>query len=108
MAQLTSWFIQWASNNFGHPLWDAHFLLAAAAAIVIAAIVAVATAAEEQNQNDDPPAAVPTKTIVTHNEYLRYFLSGNTAHSKIFHRQKKVQRYEIQFIAQSGVRQTSR
>lgn len=80
------------------------FYLAAAAAIGIAtatvtavvgsgqAVAATVTAAaEQQDQNDDPPAAIPTKTIVTHNEYLRIELSSNAAHSKIFRKQKSVQ-----------------
>ena len=74
------------------------FILAAAAAIVIAAAAVigsqtiVAAAAEQQDQNDDPPAAIPTETIVAHNEYLRIDLSSDAAHSKIFASAESVQK----------------
>jgi len=79
----------------GHPFGCPGFYLAAAAAIVVAAATVrsavVTAAAEQQNQDDDPPAVIPTKAIVTHNEYLRFYWSSFAAHSKIFHSIKKVQ-----------------
>ena len=82
--------------------WGSVPLSLAAAAVVIAATATavtavaaaqavVATAAEQQDENDDPPAAVTTETIVTHNQYLRVFLSGDAAHSNIFPKRKMVQ-----------------
>jgi len=59
------------------------FCLAAAAAIVVAATaVAIATAKAvvaapaEQDQQDDDPAHVTAKTVVTHREYLRNFVTA--------------------------------
>ncbi len=112
-----NWYIPLASKKIRHPDWGAFFYLAAAATIVIAtaavvvgstataAIVAgcqaiatvVAAAAEQQDQNDDPPAAIPTETIVTHNEYLRIDLSSFAAHSKIFRNRKSVQPLQFRF-----------
>ena len=79
------------------------FLLAAAAAVVAAATVAAAAvvaapqaaviaAAAEQDQQDDDPAHIPTaETIVTHKITSANFVAVFAAHSKIFHRPKKVQ-----------------
>ena len=66
-------------------------VVALAAATVGSAHQTVAAATEQDQQNDNPPAAVVTKTVITHNPYLRNFVAVFTAHSMVFQGQKNVQ-----------------
>ena len=90
-------------NKFWAPHWGAHVFLAAvviaaAAAVVVAVIGAttIAAAEEQQNKDDDPPATVITIRH-THNHYLQDFLERFAAHSMVFRRQKKVQRFTEEY-----------
>ena len=67
--------------------------LAAAAVVVAAAVVAlisaaaqavVATATEQDEQDDDPAHITAAETVITHNEYLHFFMATFVAHSKVF------------------------
>ena len=84
-----------------HRLVHPFLFLAAAAVVVAAAVIAatkgVATAiAQQEDQDDDPAEVTTTETVViAHNEIPPSFFRGQTAHSKIFHRRKKVQTKQL-------------
>ena len=88
------------------PTGEALFSAAAAAAVVLplattaavaagvaADAIAVSAAAEQDQQNDDPQAAIPAKTVVTHNCNLQNsnLRALPTAHSMVCGSRKKVQ-----------------
>ena len=66
------------------------FLAAAAAVVTLhaAAVVGghtvVATATEQNEQDDDPAHITAAETVITHNEYLHFFMATFVAHSKVF------------------------
>ena len=68
----------------GTPIGVPILCLAAAAVVVTTAVIATAVVAaeviaaaagEQQDQDDDPPAVIATKTIVTHKNTSKNFLS---------------------------------
>ena len=78
----------------------------AAAAVMVAAIGGrgiVATATEQDQQNDDP-AQITATVVIKHKKYLRNFLSGVAAHSKIFRSFKKVTTDEVHLPARFWMR----